>query len=93
MLKDGEYSWDFAGKPAPRGEPSEIEYRGAENVIAYTTTDTQDPCERELHILYYRAANGDMYRVRIDYPRKGYFADGGREIARTVVADREVAEP
>ncbi|GGQ05999.1 hypothetical protein [Streptomyces mutabilis] len=55
--------------------------------------DTQDPRERELHILYYRAANGDMYRVRIDYPRKGHFADGGREIARTVVANREVAEP
>ncbi|MDN3252322.1 serine/threonine-protein kinase [Streptomyces mutabilis] len=96
MLQDGEYSWDFAEKPAPRGEPSEIEYRGekaTENVIAYTTTDTQDPRERELHILYYRAANGDMYRVRIDYPRKGYFADEGREIARTVIANWEVVEP
>ncbi|MFC7887112.1 protein kinase [Streptomyces sp. NPDC057376] len=96
VLKDGEYSWNFADEPAPRGEPSETEYRGekaTENVIAYTTTDSQDPREREFHILYYRAANGDMYRLWIDYPRKGYFADEGREIARTVIANWEVAEP
>ncbi|MFJ8188458.1 serine/threonine-protein kinase [Streptomyces sp. NPDC096094] len=93
MLKDGEYSWNFADKPAPRGEPSETEYKGkkaAENTIAYTTADTQNPREREYHILYYRADNGDMYKVSIDYPRKGYFADEGREIARTVVANWEV---
>ncbi|WP_395572076.1 serine/threonine-protein kinase [Streptomyces sp. BK79] len=93
MLKDGEYSWDFADEPAPRGEPGETEYKGrkaAENTIAYTTADTQNPREREYHILYYRADNGDMYKVSIDYPRKGYFADEGREIARTVVANWEV---
>ncbi|MEJ1197068.1 MULTISPECIES: serine/threonine-protein kinase [unclassified Streptomyces] len=93
MLKDGEYSWNFADKPAPRGEPSETEYKGkkaAENTIAYTTADTQNPREREYHILYYRADNGDIYKVSIDYPRKGYFADEGREIARTVVANWEV---
>ncbi|MFE0802901.1 serine/threonine-protein kinase [Streptomyces sp. NPDC058812] len=95
MLKDGEYSWNFADKPAPRGEPSETEYKGkkaAENTIAYTTADTQNPREREYHILYYRADNGDMYKVSIDYPRKGYFADEGREIARTVVANWEVGQ-
>ncbi|WP_121748742.1 serine/threonine-protein kinase [Streptomyces sp. E2N166] len=93
MLKDGEYSWNFADKPAPRGEPSETEYKGrkaAENTIAYTTADTQNPREREYHILYYRADNGDIYKVSIDYPRKGYFADEGRKIARTVVANWEV---
>ncbi|MFE1026947.1 serine/threonine-protein kinase [Streptomyces sp. NPDC058818] len=93
MLKDGEYSWNFADKPAPRGEPSETEYKGekaAENTIAYTTADTQNPREREYHILYYRADNGDIYKVSIDYPRKGYFADEGRQIARTVVANWEV---
>ncbi|WND35645.1 serine/threonine-protein kinase [Streptomyces sp. BB1-1-1] len=93
MLKDGEYSWNFADKPAPRGEPSETEYKGkkaAENTIAYTTADTQNPREREYHILYYRADNGDIYKVSVDYPRKGYFADEGREIARTVVANWEV---
>ncbi|WP_153182968.1 serine/threonine-protein kinase, partial [Streptomyces sp. E5N298] len=94
MLKDGEYSWNFAADPAPEGEPSETEYKGekaAENTIAYTTSDTQNPRAREFHILYYRADNGDMYKVSIDYPREGYFADEGREIARTVVANWEVA--
>ncbi|MFC7814912.1 protein kinase [Streptomyces sp. NPDC057367] len=94
-LKDGEYSWDLADEPAPEGEPKETEYRGekaAENVIAYTTTDAREPREREIHIVYYRAANGDMYRLWIDYPRKGYFADEGREIARTVITNWEVAE-
>ncbi|CAL9566576.1 serine/threonine-protein kinase [Streptomyces sp. enrichment culture] len=93
MLKDGEYSRGFAEKPAPKGEPSETEYKGekaAENTIAYTTTDTENPREREFHILYYRAGNGDMYKVSIDYPREGYFADEGREIARTVIANWEV---
>ncbi|MFE5599445.1 protein kinase [Streptomyces coelicoflavus] len=93
MLKDGEYSWDFAADPAPEGEPSEAEYKGekaAENTIRYTTADTQNPRAREFHILYYRAGNGDMYKVSVDYPREGYFADEGREIARTVIANWEV---
>ncbi|MFJ7771735.1 serine/threonine-protein kinase [Streptomyces sp. NPDC097107] len=95
MLKDGEYAWNFADEPAPRGEPGETEYKGrkaAENTIAYTTADTQNPREREYHILYYRADNGDIYKVSVDYPRKGYFADEGREIARTVVANWEVEQ-
>ncbi|WP_179232332.1 serine/threonine-protein kinase [Streptomyces sp. CS159] len=93
MLKDGEYSWDFAADPAPEGEPSEAEYKGekaAENTIRYTTADTQNPRAREFRILYYRAGNGDMYKVSVDYPREGYFADEGREIARTVIANWEV---
>ncbi|MGI5393228.1 serine/threonine-protein kinase [Streptomyces sp. CA-251251] len=93
VLKDGEYSWNFADTPAPRGEPVATEYEGgkaAENTIAYTTADTQNPREREFRIVYYRAGNGDMYKVSIDYPRKGYFADEGRDIARTVVANWEV---
>ncbi|MFB6549222.1 serine/threonine-protein kinase [Streptomyces sp. NPDC056405] len=96
VLKDGEYSWNFADKPAPEGEPVATEYKdgkAAENTIAYTTSDTQNPREREFHIVYYRAGNGDMYKVSIDYPRKGYFADEGREIARTVVANWDVATP
>ncbi|MGW5784409.1 serine/threonine-protein kinase [Streptomyces sp. NPDC003757] len=95
MLKDGEYSWNFAADPAPKGEPSETEYRGgkaAENTIAYTTADTQNPRAREFHILYYRAGDGDMYKVSVDYPREGYFADQGREIARTVIANWEVGK-
>ncbi|MFJ8540904.1 serine/threonine-protein kinase [Streptomyces sp. NPDC093586] len=93
LLKDGEYTWDFADEPAPKGEPRETEYKGrkaAENVIEYTTTDTQNPREREFHIVYYRADNGDMYNLWIDYPRTGYFADEGRRIARTVIENWEV---
>jgi hypothetical protein len=96
VLKDGEYSWNFADEPAPRGEPVATEYKdgkAAENTIAYTTADTQNPREREFHIVYYRAGNGDMYKVSIDYPRTGYFADEGREIARTVIANWEVDNP
>ncbi len=92
-FEDGEYSWNIAGTPAPTGEPSETEYKGrkaAENTIAYTTADTQNPRPREFHVLYYRAGDGDMYKVSVDYPRKGYFAAEGREIARTVIANREV---
>ncbi|MGW0813501.1 serine/threonine-protein kinase [Streptomyces viridiviolaceus] len=93
VLKDGEYSWNFADKPAPEGEPKETKYKdrkAAENTITYTTADTQNPREREFRILYYRAGNGDMYRLWIDYPGKGYFADEGREIARTVIGSWEV---
>ncbi|MET8899122.1 protein kinase [Streptomyces sp. NPDC004538] len=95
-FKDGEYSYGFADDPAPKGEPSETESQGgkaAENTIEYVTTDSQNPRPREFHILYYRAGNGDMYKVSIDYPRKGYFADEGKEIARTVVANWTVAKP
>ncbi|GGL75324.1 protein kinase [Streptomyces fumigatiscleroticus] len=92
-LKDGEYSWNMAAEPAPKGEPRETRYKerkAAENTIVYTTEDTQNPRPREIHILYYRADNGDMYRLWIDYPGKGYFAGEGREIARTVIANFEV---
>ncbi|MGW8061926.1 protein kinase domain-containing protein [Streptomyces ziwulingensis] len=93
VVRDGDYSRNIAGDPAPEGEPVATRYRdgkAAENTVAYTTTDTRNPLERETHFLYYRAGNGDMYRVSIDYPRTGYFADEGREIARTVVANWEV---
>ncbi|MGW3187782.1 serine/threonine-protein kinase [Streptomyces ardesiacus] len=92
-LKDGDYSLGFAADPAPKGEPSETEYKGekaAENIIEYTTADTQNPRAREFHILYYRTADGDMCKVSVDYPREGYFADEAREIARTVIANWEV---
>ncbi|MFG2678466.1 serine/threonine-protein kinase [Streptomyces sp. NPDC048392] len=95
MLKDGEYSWNFADRPAPEGEPGETTYKGrkaAENTIQYTTADPRNPRAREFRILYYRAGNGDMYKVSVDYPREGYFADEGREIARTVVSNWEVGE-
>lgn len=93
LLKDGEYSRDVADTPAPKGEPVATEYKGgkaAENTIAYTSADPQNPREREIRYVYYMARNGDLYKVSIDYPRTGHFADEGRDIARTVVANWEV---
>ncbi|MEG3629402.1 serine/threonine-protein kinase [Streptomyces poriticola] len=95
MLRDGEYSWGFADEPAPQGEPKASTYRGnkaAENTIVYTTTDSQEPRVREFRIVYYRSTAGDMYRIYVDYPGKGYFADEGREIARTAIANWEVGK-
>ncbi|GGP91069.1 protein kinase [Streptomyces griseomycini] len=91
-LKDGEYSWGIAGTPAPEGRPRETKYKDREaatNTIVYTTTTTP-ALVREAQVMYYRNKDGDMYRLWIVYPGKGYFADEGREIARTVIANWEI---
>ncbi|MCW5251553.1 MULTISPECIES: serine/threonine-protein kinase [unclassified Streptomyces] len=96
MFKDGEYSRNMADEPAPRGEPKERtldDRKAAENTVSYTTTDMREPRQRELRVVYYRAGNGDMYQVAIDYPGKGYFADEGRSIARTVIDNWEITKP
>jgi tRNA A-37 threonylcarbamoyl transferase component Bud32 len=85
-LKDGEFSWGIADTPAPQGRPRETTYKeqdAATNTIVFTTTTTP-PLEREAQVLYYRNKDGDMYRLWVVYPAKGYFAEDGREIARTV---------
>lgn len=66
--------------------------QAAENTIAYTTTDTQNPRPRELKIFYYRTKAGDMYKLTISYPGKGDFTDRGREVARTAIANLEIDE-
>ncbi|MDT0570479.1 protein kinase [Streptomyces sp. DSM 3412] len=93
LVKDGEYTLDVADEPAPKGRPQEAKFQdheAAENTIRYTTTDTQAPRLREARVLYYRAGNGDMYRLWIDYPGKGHFTEQGREIARTVIANLKI---
>lgn len=93
LLKDGEYIWGIADEPAPRGEPHETTFqdrKAAENTIVYTTTDSQNPRVREARVLYYRASNGDMYRLWVDYPGKGHFTEQGREIAGTALATLEI---
>ncbi|WP_405869984.1 serine/threonine-protein kinase [Streptomyces sp. NBC_00005] len=90
-LKDGEYSWGIADDPAPKGDPQESTYKdrkAAENTIVYTATEL--PQLREAQVRYYRAGNGDMYRLWIDYPAKGYFTGEGREIARQAIANWQV---
>ncbi|TQE24650.1 serine/threonine protein kinase [Streptomyces ipomoeae] len=93
VLKDGEYSWDISAEPAPKGEPHEAKYKerkAAENTIFYSTTDSQNPVRREARLLYYRADNGDVYRLWVDYPAKGHFTEQGREIADTAFATLEI---
>lgn len=86
-LRDGEYGWGIADTPAPKGKPRETTYKDREaatNTIVYTTTTTP-ALVREAQVMYYRNKDGDMYRLWIVYPGKGYFAEDGREIARTVI--------
>ncbi|MFC8369377.1 MULTISPECIES: serine/threonine-protein kinase [unclassified Streptomyces] len=86
-LRDGEYGWGIADTPAPKGQPRETTYQdheAATNTIVYTTTTTP-ALVREAQVMYYRNKDGDMYRLWIVYPGKGYFAEDGREIARTVI--------
>ncbi|MFE7838441.1 serine/threonine-protein kinase [Streptomyces sp. NPDC057474] len=93
LVKDGEYTLDIAADPAPKGRPQEAKFEdheAAENTIVYTTTDTQAPRLREARVLYYKAGNGDMYRLWIDYPGKGHFTEQGREIARTAIATLKI---
>ncbi|WP_309058785.1 serine/threonine-protein kinase [Streptomyces sp.] len=92
-LKDGEYSWGIADTPAPKGQPRQTTYKDREaatNTIVYTTTDTPRPLVREAQVMYYRNKDGDMYRLWVVYPGKGYFAEDGREIARTVLASWDI---
>ncbi|GAA3498870.1 serine/threonine-protein kinase [Streptomyces prasinosporus] len=92
-LKDGEYGWGIADTPAPEGRPRQTEYKDREaatNTIVYTTTGTPTPLVREAQVMYYRNGDGDMYRLWVVYPGKGYFAEDGREIARKVFETWEV---
>ncbi|MFD0316808.1 serine/threonine-protein kinase [Streptomyces flavalbus] len=92
-LKDGEYGWNIAAEPAPKGEPKETTYHGAkaaENTISYTTDDSDNPSKREYRIYYYVAANGDLYRLSIDGPGEGHFVDDSREIARIVLDNWDI---
>ncbi|GAA2549783.1 MULTISPECIES: serine/threonine-protein kinase [Streptomyces] len=94
-LKDGEYSWGIADTPAPKGQPRQTTYKDREaatNTIVYTTTDTPRPLVREAQVMYYRNKDGDMYRLWVVYPGKGYFAEDGREIARTVLASWDIGK-
>ncbi|MDF3301092.1 serine/threonine-protein kinase [Streptomyces tropicalis] len=80
----------------PRTAPRESTYRGrkaAENTVAYVTDDSQDPLPRELRILYYRSASGDLYKLVVGYPGKGDFTERGRDVAREAIANLDIGRP
>ncbi|MFJ9423976.1 serine/threonine-protein kinase [Streptomyces sp. NPDC101249] len=93
VVKGGRYSWDIAAKPVPVGKPQGARYRdrdAGENTVRYTTADSTAPRPREARALYYRAGNGDMYTIWIDYPGAGHFTEEGRRIAATALANWDV---
>jgi serine/threonine protein kinase len=89
---NGSYQLDMPEKPRtrPDGNATFHEKKAAENTVAYTTDDTQDPRPRELRIFYYKSSAGDMYRLTIAYPGKGDFTERGREVARTAIANLDL---
>ncbi|MFF8193640.1 protein kinase [Streptomyces bobili] len=89
---NGNYSLDMP--KAPKTSPdANAEYQGrpaAENTVAYTTDDTQNPLPREMRTLYYKSTAGDMYKLTIAYPGKGDFTKRGQEVAATAIAHLKV---
>ncbi|MEU9537812.1 serine/threonine-protein kinase [Streptomyces mirabilis] len=89
----GSGAYELSMPAAPRTDPEETKYHGrqsAENTVAYTTTDSQNPRPREVKIFYYKTSTGDMYKFTISYPGKGDFTTRGREVARTAIANLDI---
>ncbi|PBC96810.1 serine/threonine protein kinase [Streptomyces sp. Ag82_O1-15] len=89
----GSGAYELSMPAAPRTDPEETKYHGrqsAENTVAYTTTDSQNPRPREVKIFYYKTSKGDMYKFTISYPGKGDFTTRGREVARTAIANLDI---
>jgi hypothetical protein len=93
--QSGEYRLDMPA--APRTDPQESTHQGgksAVNTLVYKTTDSEHPRLRELRIFYYKSAKtGDMYKLTVSYPGKGDFTERGREVARTAIANLDIAKP
>ncbi|SER58171.1 serine/threonine protein kinase [Streptomyces sp. yr375] len=85
----GSYGLDMPKAPRTRPDDNATFHGGkaAENTVRFTTDDSQDPRPRELRILYYKSAAGDMYRLTVGYPGTGDFTARGREVARTAIAN------
>ncbi|EGX56392.1 serine/threonine protein kinase [Streptomyces zinciresistens K42] len=77
----------------PRTEPRETTYQGrksAEDTVTYTTDDKQNPLPRQLRIFYYKTSAGNMYKLSVGYPGQGDFAQRGRDVAATAIANLEI---
>ncbi|WP_164492340.1 serine/threonine-protein kinase [Streptomyces nigra] len=89
--RSGDY--DIGMPQNPRTEPKQTTYQGrksAENLVTYTTTDTQNPRPRELRVFYYKTSAGDMYKLSVVHPGAGDFTERGREVARTAIDHLEI---
>lgn len=89
----GSGAYELSMPESPRTSPENAKYHGrqaAENTVAYTTTDSQNPRPREVKIFYYKTSKGDMYKLTISYPGKGDFTTRGREVARTAIANLDI---
>ncbi|MFF5043379.1 serine/threonine-protein kinase [Streptomyces nigra] len=89
--RSGDY--DIGMPQNPRTEPKQTTYQGrksAENLVTYTTTDTQNPRPRELRVFYYKTSVGDMYKLSVVHPGAGDFTERGREVARTAIDHLEI---
>ncbi|MGW1390857.1 protein kinase domain-containing protein [Streptomyces nigra] len=86
-------AYDIGMPQNPKTEPKQTTYQGrksAENLVTYTTTDTQNPRPRELRVFYYKTSAGDMYKLSVVYPGAGDFDERGREVARTAIDHLEI---
>ncbi|GAB2465793.1 serine/threonine-protein kinase [Streptomyces incanus] len=90
----GSYDLDMPEGPVTKPKP-DLTYKGkkaAENTVVYMTNDSQNPRPREMRIFYYMTSDEDMYKLTISYPGKGDFTERGREVAKTVIANLDVAK-
>ncbi|WP_415952419.1 protein kinase domain-containing protein [Streptomyces sp. KLOTTS4A1] len=69
------------------------DYEGKEAAENLVTFKTESGAPREVRIMYYRAKNGDMYRLRIWYPGAGDLVERGREVAEHAVKTLKVVNP
>ncbi|QIJ64275.1 serine/threonine-protein kinase [Streptomyces sp. JB150] len=91
--QSGDYDVSMPANPRTRPVDDAV-HEGrpaAENTVVYTSTDTENP--RELRLFYYRTKTGDMYKLTVSYPGKGDFTERGREVARTAIANLDLAKP
>ncbi|MFG2882305.1 serine/threonine-protein kinase [Streptomyces sp. NPDC048297] len=90
----GEYILDMpkGAKTDPDDSPTYRGRKAAKNTVTYTTDDTQDPRPRELQIFYYVTKSGDLYELTIGYPSKGDFTARGKDVAKTAIANLDIAK-
>ncbi|MGW7077031.1 serine/threonine-protein kinase [Streptomyces sp. NPDC054866] len=95
-IESGDKS-SMAETPAPRSSTAKTTYRdreAAENTVTYVDdSDSERQKPREAKVFYYKTMSGDMYKLWIDYPSKGDFTERGREVAKTAIAELEIAKP